>query len=650
MNRFQSYLCVCLIAAMIGPAAEAQAQLPSGQDPHPEDGVAFVLKAFDRSPVVAVADLPGCEALHRFLRRLIQAPEFRQKTRSIVVDFGNSIFQPVIDRYVLNGELVPADVLRHVWDDTTESPNLTWDSPVYTQFFDAVRTINLTLPKEGRIRVVLADAPILWRKVQTRDQWLAFAGQAREEALAEKVNELLNQHQSALVISARPHLLRTSSATPMNARALVENAHPHQILVVVPQSRFGGRDLYKQIEARQSTWRAESITMLQENWLGLVPLSSEPNSPRLQDVAEAVLYLGETKRFTRVHPSADLFRNSEFWGELNRRWTMVHTQPFDLLKAGFDLRGPLYPNAPRTPDVLPPSPHAGIEPVNAVDFVLKKLDEYPLVGIGDIHMSEEFYRFLGQLVTDPRLPGKIQDIVVEAGNPRYQALLDRYLLGGEPLSLAERKPIWQEAAMGWYEANSPVYEQFYDTVRRVNSGLPRDMRFRIILGDAAIDIRQFRENPEAYLRQFSEHRETIRDPREMALAAAIEQVLNAGRRAIVIWGNGHLRLTGRPGNARHIFEPRHPGQFYLIDQNGPAYAGWPSPSVVVRESDPEPRHATLWLGPFDAQTLVRPNPLLYRDPDYWSLINLMEEVVHRRFPLDLADPVFGYRGRYFEER
>ena len=45
-----------------------------------------------------------------------------------------------------------------------------------------------------------------------------------------------------------------------------------------------------------------------------------------------------------------------------------------------------------------------------------------------------------------------------------------------------------------------------------------------------------------------------------------------------------------------------------------------------------------------------PSPLIYRDSDYWSIINLMEEVIHRRFPLDLADPAFEYRGRYFETR
>src|SRR5205823_11714770 len=140
-------------------------------------------------------------------------------------------------------------------------------------------------------------------------------------------------------------------------------------------------------------------------------------------------YLGESSRLTKIQPFAHLFRDDQFWKELNDRWRLVHSEPFDLAKAGFDLRGPLYANAPRTPAVLPPPP-SGLTPVNAVAFVLKKLDEYPMVGIGDQHMCVEFYEFIQQLVKDPRLPGKIQNIVVQAGNSRYQAVIDRYVLEG----------------------------------------------------------------------------------------------------------------------------------------------------------------------------------------------------------------------------
>ena len=284
MHRFSRYPSACVVALLLAATAGAQSNLPSGSDPKPEDGVGFVLRMFERKPIVAIADLPGCEELHRFLRTLVQTSDFRLKVGTIVVDFGNPALQPLIDRYVLDGELVPESVLRHVWDDTTESPNLTWDSPVYAQFFDAVRAANLAAPKEKRIRVVLGDAPILWRKVQTTEQWLAFTGQAREQALAERLNEVLNKQQRALVIAARSHLLRTPGET-MNAYALIEKAHPGQVFVVVPQSRFGARDMYKQIEAREETMPVGSIVVVRDTWLGSVPVSDDPKSQHLQDAA-----------------------------------------------------------------------------------------------------------------------------------------------------------------------------------------------------------------------------------------------------------------------------------------------------------------------------------------------------------------------------
>jgi hypothetical protein len=68
--------------------------------------------------------------------------------------------------------------------------------------------VNLGLPKEQRLRVILADAPISWRKIQTTEQWLNLRRQPREETLAAAVEDILGQHERALVISAGVHLYR----------------------------------------------------------------------------------------------------------------------------------------------------------------------------------------------------------------------------------------------------------------------------------------------------------------------------------------------------------------------------------------------------------------------------------------------------------
>jgi len=172
MNRVVRDLPVCAFILTFVLTVRGQAVPSDGPNPKFTGGVEFVVKAFDQFPIVAIADLPACDEFHRFLRTLIESPAFGPKVHNIIVDFGNPLLQPVLDRYLIDRELTPNSALRHVWDDTTESPDLTWDSPLYAELFDTLRAVNLGLPKEQRLRVTLADAPILWRKTQTKEQWL----------------------------------------------------------------------------------------------------------------------------------------------------------------------------------------------------------------------------------------------------------------------------------------------------------------------------------------------------------------------------------------------------------------------------------------------------------------------------------------------
>ena len=63
------------------------------------------------------------------------------------------------------------------------------------------------------------------------------------------------------------------------------------------------------------------------------------------------------------------------------------------------------PDASGSPD----SPH----PTEAVDAVLIATATYPLVGLGEVHLNQEFHDFLGELL--PKLPSRVDDVVVEVG-------------------------------------------------------------------------------------------------------------------------------------------------------------------------------------------------------------------------------------------
>jgi len=70
---------------------------------------------------------------------------------------------------------------------------------------------------------------------------------------------------------------------------------------------------------------------------------------------------------------------------------------------------------------------------NPVDAILKALDTHDIVGFGEAHISENEHRVIQALLSDPRFPMKVNDLIVEFGNSRYQSVVDRYV-AGEPVS------------------------------------------------------------------------------------------------------------------------------------------------------------------------------------------------------------------------
>ncbi len=57
--------------------------------------------------------------------------------------------------------------------------------------------------------------------------------------------------------------------------------------------------------------------------------------------------------------------------------------------------------------------------------VLEAFTRHRLVGIGEPHGLQNHHDALQMLLTDPRLPAALDDIVVEFGNARYQDTVDR---------------------------------------------------------------------------------------------------------------------------------------------------------------------------------------------------------------------------------
>jgi hypothetical protein len=116
----------------------------------PLDPIAAVIDAFRTHRIVALAEgSHGNEQAHTFRLALICDPRFATAVQDIVVEFGSARHQDLMDRFV-NGAEVPYDSLRRAWIDTTQ-PDAIWDSPIYEEFFRAVRAVNAALPREPPI-------------------------------------------------------------------------------------------------------------------------------------------------------------------------------------------------------------------------------------------------------------------------------------------------------------------------------------------------------------------------------------------------------------------------------------------------------------------------------------------------------------------
>jgi hypothetical protein len=99
-----------LVFAMAAAYAQTQQSSTKAAEPQPKPAIAAIFSAFDKFEVVAMPQGHGMQDLNDF----ILCPEFSEKVNDIEVEFGNPLYQPMLDRYIA-GEDVPFTELEKVW-------------------------------------------------------------------------------------------------------------------------------------------------------------------------------------------------------------------------------------------------------------------------------------------------------------------------------------------------------------------------------------------------------------------------------------------------------------------------------------------------------------------------------------------------------
>lgn len=198
---------VALLTLFVGLAAVVlpRPSLADAAEQRESAAIGALARQFDRHPLILIGELHRSREIHAFLQRLLATPEFICRADAIVVEFGNSRFQPLVDAYVAGAD-VPEDELRHAWQDTAVP--LTWNAPMYRRVFERVREIHRAKFCAHPLRLVLADPPLDWSAIHSVADYAPWDD--RDGSYARVVErEVLAKGQRALLIAGLLHALRT---------------------------------------------------------------------------------------------------------------------------------------------------------------------------------------------------------------------------------------------------------------------------------------------------------------------------------------------------------------------------------------------------------------------------------------------------------
>jgi hypothetical protein len=245
--------------------------------------------------------------------------------------------------------------------------------------------------------------------------------------------------------------------------------------------------------------------------------------------------------------------------------------------------------------------------LDPASVIIDAFKSHPVVALGEgPHGNEQGHAFRLARVRDPRFVSVVSDIVVESGSATYQDLMDRFI-DGEEISESALREIRENTVTATTAWDRAIIDEFLYAVRDRNRSLSREKRLRILLGDPPIDWRAITSADEyrkVLLRRDSHPADLIR-----------REVLAKGRRALVIYGDGHLAARSeRPGQSMvGILETSGVKVFNLALLNGTLLGAapletllGPLPPVDLFKSNPnieDHDDAVLSLGPPSAMTV-----------------------------------------------
>ncbi|HEY3439157.1 MAG TPA: hypothetical protein VGK29_00315 [Paludibaculum sp.] len=259
---------------------------------------------FDIADVVALGEFHGSLEDAALRQSLLHHPDFPKKVRYVMVEFANSLHQDILNRYIQGGDVQPAEIQK-VWRDITTPGGA--DSPVYAQFFDEVRAVNLRLPDNLKLRVLAGDPPLDWSVVKTREDWRRVASTRDAFAAGLLSREVLEKGEKALVIFGAGHIWRNAAGGPIPAGStlvpLLDRQYRGRIYTVLP-IRGGSYPNSGRLESAPTSAQRPILLILKGSPIGALdpnefvsgpfnlPFRMFPSGITMDDVADACVYRG----------------------------------------------------------------------------------------------------------------------------------------------------------------------------------------------------------------------------------------------------------------------------------------------------------------------------------------------------------------------
>jgi len=337
--------------------------------PHVEHATQAMIEAIGSHQIVMFGETHGNKQEYQWLCDLVKTPAFAGQVDDIVVEFGNSLYQKSVDRYIA-GEDVPLEQVQKAWRNMIGAVGPV--SPVYGWFYQAVRDSNLAHRGGHQIRLLLGDPYGDWDKINNAEDLGPYLAH-RDPWYAEVVKEdVLALHHRALLIMGAGHFARRSGPGLVEQAIRAAGLQPY--LVVFGTNAVGG---YDDLDHRFDPWACPAIVALSGNWVGELPANPvltggnvAPNAQKMKDVADAMLYVGPRDTLTQVFIPRSELVDTAYGKEIERRLQIQtgHTMFFTKASEGPQYQKPpqqtlsngirqLPPNPPKSiNDPLPPRP------------------------------------------------------------------------------------------------------------------------------------------------------------------------------------------------------------------------------------------------------------------------------------------------------